>query len=208
MFCGAWPISGQSRLEIAWGVMANASISRDRGSRAGSGEGWFGALSEPQGRRAAQIPDLLSALARVHGEAQALAGRAYEAIQHHAYDPYRQFCEKRAEHAALISVLRGRIGPKPERPEWSATTDKYDRALLTLSIQACLKFSYALSATPLMPIGARETFIHELEMLRAAREQLTPIREEEGVASLVDELDMALMILEEIVDRAPALEEF
>jgi hypothetical protein len=45
-------------------------------------------------------------------------------------------------------------------------------------------------------------------MLRAAREQLTPIREDEGVASLVDELDMALMILEEIVDRAPALEEF
>jgi len=40
-----------------------------------------------------------------------------------------------------------------------------------LSIQACVKFSFALSATPLMPIGARETFIHEVESA-GRREQL------------------------------------
>jgi hypothetical protein len=188
--------------------MGDAATGKDRGRTLGSGKGWFGSPLESKERKPAQVPELLAALARVHGEAKALAERAYEAIQNHAYDPYREFCEKRAEHAALVSVLRSRIGPKPERPEWLATASQYDRALLTLSVQACLKFSYALSATPLMPIGARETFIHEVEMLRAARDQLTPLREEEGVASLLDELEMALMILEEIVNRAPALEEF
>jgi hypothetical protein len=170
--------------------------------------GWAGGV--PSGRRGkpAQIPELLTALARIQDEARVIAERAYEAIQNHAYDPYREFCEKRAEHEALVSVVRSRIGPKPEHPEWLKAANAHDRALLTLSIQACLKFSFALSATPLMPIGARETFIHELEMLRSARERLQAIKDEEGVAALLDELDMALMILEEVVNRAPALEEF
>jgi hypothetical protein len=59
-----------------------------------------------------------------------------------------------------------------------------------------------------MPIGARETFLHELEMLRTTRDLLTPRKDEESVRNLIDELETALMILEEIVDRAPALEEF
>src|SRR6202043_2226993 len=138
--------------------------SKDRGRVPIAGRGWPGSLLDGRQRQPARVPDLLAALARVHAEALERAERAYEAIQHHAYDPYREFCEKRAEHAALVSVLRGRIGPKPEDPRWADVANKHDRGLITLSIQACLKFSFALSATPLMPIGARETFIHELEM--------------------------------------------
>lgn len=184
------------------------SQNKDRNRALTSGQGWPGSHATGGTRKPANVPELFAALARIQAEAGVLAERAYEAIQHHAYDPYREFCEKRAEHAALVSVLRGRIGPKPENPNWVGAANRHDRALLTLSIQACVKFSFALSATPLMPMGARETFIHEVGMLRAARGQLLPVKEEEGVGSLLDELEMALMILEEIVDRAPALEEF
>jgi hypothetical protein len=190
------------------GGNARGVVKRDRGKRAGGQGGWPGSYHGGQERKLVPVADLLAALERGEAEAQTLAERAYEAIQHHAYDPYRRFCEKRAEHAALVSVLRGRIGPKPENPAWAAAANRHDRALTTLSVQACLKFSFALSATPLMPIGARETFIHELEMLRAARDQLTPAKEEDGVAALLDEIETSLMILEEIVDRAPALEAF
>jgi hypothetical protein len=178
-----------------------------------SGIGAFGANwpgSEIDNRRyakPAQVPDLFAALERIESEAMALAEKAAEAIQHHSFDPYREFCEKRAEHEALVSVLRNHVGPNPSNPNWLPAAEKHDRALITVSIQACLKFSFALSATPNMPIGARETFLHELEMLRATREQLTPLKEQEGVSNLLDELETSLMILEEIVDRAPALEE-
>jgi hypothetical protein len=172
------------------------------------GRGWPGSHGTSRyDRRPATTAELLEALTRIRSEAALLAEKAYDAIQHHAYDPYREFVEKRAEYAALVSVLRSRLGPKSES-SLVATADRHDRALTTLSIQACLKFSFALSATPLMPIGARETFIHELEMLKGAREQLTRAKDEEGVSALLDDIETSLMILEEIVERAPALEEF
>lgn len=173
-----------------------------------SGHGWLGGQGEEQrARKPAAVTELLCALERIRGEATILAGGAAEAIQNRSYDPYRRFCEKRAEHAALVSILRGRIGAKPKEASWPTAVDHEERALVALSIQACLKFAFALSANPLMPIGARETFIHELATLREQRERLSPVKAEEGVGALLDELETALMILEEIVDRSPALEE-
>jgi hypothetical protein len=174
-----------------------------------NGKGWPGARGENlRDAKPATIPVLLQAVARVRAEAMVLADRAYEAIQRHAFDPYRQFCNKRAEHAALLSVLRARIGPKPKDASWLPAVKLEDSSLLRLSIQACVKFAFALSATPLMPLGARETFMEEVGMLQAARTQLQPTKDDEGIASLLDELEMALMILEEIVEKSPAFEEF
>jgi hypothetical protein len=166
-----------------------------------------GYVDDSRLRKAANVPALLRALARIRTEAVALSDRAYEAIQHHSFDPYREFCDKRAEHAALVSVLRGQIGPKPKETGWVNAVTTESHALVTLSIQACLKFAFALSANALMPLGARETFLHELTMLRGARDQLAARTAEDGVAGLLDELETALMILEEIVDRSPALQE-
>jgi hypothetical protein len=181
----------------------------DRSSSGKGGKSWPGARPDNErDAKPATIDALLLAIARVGEEAILLADRAYEAIQHHAFDPYRQFCEKRAEHAALVSVLRARIGPKPKDPKWVPAVDLQDAALLRLSIQACVKFAFALSATPLMPLGARETFMHEVGMLQAARTQLQSAKDQEGTADLLGELEMALMILEEIVEKAPAFEEF
>jgi hypothetical protein len=181
----------------------------DRSSTGKGGRSWPGARGgDGHEAKPATIEALLLAIARVGAEAVSLAGGAYEAIQHHAFDPYRQFCEKRAEHAALVSVLRARIGPKPKDPKWAPVIDLEDSSLRRLSIQACVKFAFALSATPLMPLGARETFMHEVGMLQAARAQLQSVTDDESIASLLDELEMALMILEEVVEKAPAFEEF
>jgi hypothetical protein len=181
----------------------------DGKARARTGRDWPGAHGENvRDSKPATIAELLDAVARVRAEAVGLADRAYEAIQRHAFDPYRQFCEKRAEHAALVSVLRAHIGPKPKDASWLPAINLEDSSLLRLSIQACVKFAFALSATPQMPLGARETFMHEVGMLQAARTQLQAIKADEGVAGLLDELEMALMILEEVVEKAPAFEEF
>jgi hypothetical protein len=182
---------------------------KDGLNTANFGTRWPGSPADSKwDKHPAEVPVLLDALARVGAEAVVLAERAYEAIQHHSFDPYREFCDKRAEHSALVSVLRAQIGPKPREMSWPAAVNKQERALIMMSVQACMKFVFALSANPLMPLGARETFIHELAMLQTARDQLTPHREEEGVAGVLDELEMALMILEEIVEKAPAFEEF
>jgi hypothetical protein len=181
----------------------------DRQTSGRTGKDWPGAHGESlRDAKPATIAVLLQAVARVRGEAVLLADRAYEAIQRHAFDPYRQFCEKRAEHAALVSVLRAHIGPKPKDPAWLPAVNLEESSLLRLSIQACVKFAFALSATPQMPLGARETFMHEVGMLQTARTQLQSVKDEQGVASLLDELDMGLMILEEVVEKSPAFEEF
>jgi len=84
-----------------------------------AGKNWPGAHGQNlRDAKPASIAVLLEAVARIRAEAVLLADRAYEAIQRHAFDPYRQFCDKRAEHAALVSVLRSRIGPKPKDPNW------------------------------------------------------------------------------------------
>jgi len=170
---------------------------------------WLGARAQNERlARAPAVPELLQAIARVRSEAAMLADKAYEAIQRHAFDPYRKFCEKRKEHAALASVVRSHIGSQPEDPGWARTVNEEESSLIRLSIQACVKFAFALSAKPLMPLGARETFITEIEMLHAAHEQLWPIKDNEGIANLLSEIDLALMILEEIIEKAPAFEEF
>jgi hypothetical protein len=112
------------------------------------------------------IAALLPAIDRIHSEAVVLADNAHEAIQRHSFGPYRQFCEKRAEHAALVSVLRAHITARPQDPSWTQTVNQAESSLVRLSIQACVKFAFALSANPQMPLGARETFIHELAMLQ------------------------------------------
>ncbi len=179
-------------------------------SRGGISEAsWPGARAENSLQaRAASVPELLQAIARVRSEAAVLAEGAYEAIQRHAFDPYRKFCDKRKEHAALASVLRSHIGSRPQDPSWTRAVSEEESSLIRLSIQACVKFAFALSAKPLMPLGARETFITEIAMLHAAHEQLWSVKDEEGIAGLLSEIDLALMILEEIIEKAPAFEEF
>src|SRR5258708_24950514 len=112
---------------------------------------WLGARAQNARLvRPTSVPELLQAIARVRSEAAVLADKAYEAIQRHAFDPYRKFCDKRKEHAALASVLRSHIGPRPQDPSWARSGSEEESSLIRFSIQACVKFAFALSAKPLM----------------------------------------------------------
>jgi hypothetical protein len=161
----------------------------------------------------AAMAELLEALRRLRAEAAAIADEAYLAIQHHSYEPYWKFRAKIGEHAALVAVIRGRLPRleelrKPDVGEIAAAADREEAEILILAVKSSLKFCFALSANPWLPIGARETFAHEIDALDQARrvlEKAAPALLPEG---LLDEIGTAQMILEEIIGKAPSLTDF
>jgi hypothetical protein len=161
----------------------------------------------------ASMADLLQALKRLWAEAAALAENAYIAIQQHSFEPYWTFRAKINEHAALVAVIRGRIHQLQELRSRQAgiaakAVDREEQEILILTVKACLKFCFALSANPWLPMGARETFVHEIDALTQARAILEKSKPEELPSGLLDDLDTARMILEEILDKSPSLTSF
>jgi hypothetical protein len=160
----------------------------------------------------ASMAELVQALKRLWAEAASLAEHAYIAIQQHSFEPYWTFRAKINEHAALVAVIRGRVQQLTDLRSRQAgivgaAVDREEQEILILTVKACLKFCFALSANPWLPIGARETFIHEIDALNQARAVLekTPDKVPPG---LLDDLDTARMILEEIIDKSPSLASF
>lgn len=161
----------------------------------------------------ASLEQLLDALKRLWAEAAALGEQAYVAIQHHSFEPYWNFRAKIDEHAALVEVLRGRVirlreQRRREAEVVAAAVDREEHEILVLTVKCCNKFCFALSANPLLPIGARETFIHEIDALNQARAILERTPPDKLEAGVLDDLDTAKMILEEIIEKSPSLTNF
>lgn len=161
----------------------------------------------------ASIAELAAALKRLWAEAATLAEHAYIAIQHHSYEPYWTFRDKIDEHAALVAVLRGRLATLRELrvkgvDEFTRSIDREEQEIVMLTVKACLKFCFALSANPWLPIGARETFIHEIDALQQSRQLLEQAPAESLPAGLLDDVDTARMILEEVIEKSPSLDDF
>jgi hypothetical protein len=159
------------------------------------------------GRRT--LRGLMKALERIRREAERMAFEAQLAIERHSFDPYRLFRSKIEEHEALASVIRARLAGARDDDGIGDGLTRDERLRYELLVRASLRFFYALSATPMLPIGARETFIGELESLGAMRERLSA-PEDRGLLSegVIDDLDPARMILEEIAEKAPQLLDF
>ncbi|MGO8914370.1 MAG: hypothetical protein ACLQJR_00515 [Stellaceae bacterium] len=161
----------------------------------------------------ASMAELLNALKRLWAEAAALAENAYVAIQQHSFEPYWTFRAKINEHAALVAVIRGRIQQLTALRSRQAgivteAVNREEEEIVILTVKACLKFCFALSANPWLPIGARETFIHEISALTQARTVLEKAPQDKLPSGLLDDLDTARMILEEIIDKSPSLTSF
>ncbi len=161
----------------------------------------------------ASMAELIRALQRLRAEATALAENAYLAIQQHSFEPYWTFRAKINEHAALVAVIRGRIPQLTALRTRQAgivteAVDREEEEIIVLTVKACLKFCFALSANPSLPIGARETFIHEIGSLTQARAVLEKAPQDRLPTGLLDDLDTARMILEEIIDKSPSLVSF
>jgi hypothetical protein len=161
----------------------------------------------------ASMAQLLDALKRLWAEAAALAETAYVAIQQHSFEPYWTFRAKLNEHSALVAVIRGRIQQLRDLRSRQAdivgkAVDREEQEILILTVKACLKFCFALSANPWLPIGARETFMHEIDSLNSARAVLEKAPPDTLPRGLLDDIDTARMILEEIIDKSPSLASF
>ena len=161
----------------------------------------------------ASMAELLKALKRLWAEAAAMAEHAYIAIQQHSFGPYWTFRAKINEHAALVAVIRGRIQHLKELRLRQAgmvadAVNREEEEVVILTVKACLKFCFALSANPWLPIGARETFIHEIDALTEARAILEKAKPEKLPQGILDDIDTARMILEEIIDKSPSLTSF
>jgi hypothetical protein len=171
------------------------------------------ALRRASSRRSAEASHAEAAkfariLARLRAELVTQAAVARVGIEHHSFKPYRQFRKKLAEHAALQAVARERLGPKSPPELVQRLTEEEVRAV-EVSIQATLNFLFALSAIPQLPFGARETFLDELRALALAQERLTrPNLGVELASGVLDDIENARLILEEISERAPKLVEW
>jgi hypothetical protein len=159
---------------------------------------------------AASVEELLTALARLRAEAVALADEAYVAIQNHSFAPYAAFRTKLDEHAALITVIRSRLSHAWEIPgsdtlRIATMVDDEEIAITVLTVQASLKFCFALSANTRLPLGARETFISEIDALQQIRGALERMPPEKLPPNILDDVDTALMILQEVIDKSPHL---
>jgi hypothetical protein len=161
----------------------------------------------------ASLAELINALRRLWAEAAAMAEHAYIAIQKHSFEPYWTFRAKIDEHSALVAVIRGRAQQLRELRSRqadivAAAVDREEQEILLLTTKACLKFCFALSANPWLPIGARETFIHEIDALKQTRATLERVAPEKLPTGILDDIDTARMILEEIIDKSPSLVSF
>ncbi len=161
----------------------------------------------------APVGGLVSALKRLWAEAAELAEHAYVAIQQHSFGPYWTFRAKVDEHAALVAVIRGRLPAlretnRRQADDVAAAVDREEQELIILSVKACLRFCFALSANPSLPLGARETFVHEIGALNEARRALERGSADTLPEGMLDDLGTAQMILEEIIAKSPSLSDF
>jgi len=161
----------------------------------------------------ASIAQLVGALKRLWAEAAEQAEQAYVAIQQHSFGPYWTFRAKLDEHAALAAVIRGRLPAlretnRQQAADVAAAVDREEQELIILSVKACLRFCFALSANPSLPVGARETFVHEIGALKEARRALERGPADTLPEGMLDDLGTAQMILEEIIEKSPSLSDF
>lgn len=162
---------------------------------------------------AASLPQLIAALTRLRGEAERLAEEAYQGIQGHSYRGYWKFRTKLGEHAALVAVLRGRSQQLIALEGGTArvglqAAEREERDVFILAIRSSLRFGFALSANITLPLGARETFVHELEMLGEAGRVLEASPADTLPEGVLEDLATARMILEEIIEKSPPLADF
>jgi hypothetical protein len=161
----------------------------------------------------ATIADLSAALPRLRDEAVLIAEQALLGIEQHTYRPYWKFRAKLSEHGALIAVIRSRAQQMSafDRGDARVATQKAEREereMCVFSIRASLRFGFALSANPTLPLGARETFIHEMATLDEARAVIEASPPDSLPEGIRDDIVTARMILEEIIEKSPPLTDF
>lgn len=158
-----------------------------------------------------QVQELLGALERQCREAIALAGTAEKEASKHSFSAYRAFREKVGEFQALVILIESRLRNLADArsDDLRSEFERLDTLMLSVLVKSSMRFFFVLSANPILPLGAREVFMAELKSLHEAHEKL---RRPEFAGKLGPELERDLetasLILEEIIEKAPALLQF
>jgi len=125
---------------------------------------------------------------------------------------YRPFREEVDNFKALSLVIKERMNKlesHPKKEELEGQFHKLQVLMLRLVIKTSLKFFFVMSAKENLPLGAREMFQSELRTLYEAERMISDPRYISQLdESARDDLETAKSILEEIIEKAPALLNF
>ncbi|MBC44641.1 MULTISPECIES: hypothetical protein [Thalassospira] len=125
---------------------------------------------------------------------------------------YRPFREEVDNFKALSLVIMERLNKlesHPKKEELEEQFHKLQVLMLRIVIKTSLKFFFIMSAKENLPLGAREMFQSELRTLYEAERMISDPRYISQLdASAKEDLDTAKSILEEIIEKAPALLNF
>lgn len=158
-----------------------------------------------------QVQELLGALERQVREAVKLAATAEKEASKHSFAAYRGFRDKVGEFQALVILIESRLkNIADDRSEdLRQEFERLDTFMLSVLVRSSMRFFFVLSANPILPLGAREVFMSELRSLHDANEKLRRPNYA-GMLSpdLERDLETASLILEEIIEKAPALLQF
>lgn len=157
------------------------------------------------------VQDLLAALERQVREAIQLASLAEHEASKHSFGAYRAFRDKVGEFQACVILIESRMRSLVDQrgDDLRQEFERLDSLMLSVLVRASMRFFFVLSANPILPLGAREIFLSELRSLHDAHEKLNrPTYAGKLPGDLVNDLDTASLILEEIIEKAPALLQF
>jgi hypothetical protein len=125
------------------------------------------------------------------------------------YRPFREEVDNFKALSLVISERLNKLESHPKKEELEEQFHKLQVLMLRLVIKTSLKFFFVMSAKEHLPLGAREMFQSELRTLYEAERMISNPRYISQLDdSAKDDLDTAKSILEEIIEKAPALLNF
>ncbi|HYD99132.1 MAG TPA: hypothetical protein VEH84_07095 [Alphaproteobacteria bacterium] len=158
-----------------------------------------------------EAKEFIAALERQAREIIRISAMAEAQATKHSYDMYNEFRTKVSEFETFSIIIESRLRMLGTRhnDELQQQFEALSMLMLNHLIKTSIKFFFVLSASPSLPLGARDIFVEELRRIHMARERLNSPR---FSSQLSDEmrhnLDLAEDILNEIIDKAPGLLNF
>ncbi|MBC05299.1 hypothetical protein [Thalassospira sp.] len=125
------------------------------------------------------------------------------------YRPFREEVDNFKALSIVIMERMNKLESHPKKEELEEQFHKLQVLMLRLVIKTSLKFFFIMSAKEHLPLGAREMFQSELRTLYEAERMISDPRYISQLDdSAKEDLDTAKDILEEIIEKAPALLNF
>ncbi|EWY40167.1 hypothetical protein N825_36170 [Skermanella stibiiresistens SB22] len=159
-----------------------------------------------------EIATMLSALETQARQAAALAERAHHEASRDSFSGYFRFRAKVDEFQALIALIEERLSRVADEhaAELNGKFQQLDTVMLVMLVRTSTRFYTMLDKAVVLPLGARELFLPELRTLTEVRDRLMgqPEPVSQMTSGLVESLDVALVLIEALVQRAPSLPDF